>query len=192
MRRSRPTQRSQETREHFLVAADAILHFSVIRRQPGQIALGRIQFLNHCTPNQLLCEDLMEHPNKVVSMTDVAMASADPQDAATRFQRYLGRAPGEYAGGWRFTLGRCSLTIHTADALQATLPGIAIPNLPFIGAYSLGSEDLAATKALLNGNGIESQHTDPNEVRGDPLPALGETMIFTQGDARAPWMEVHF
>jgi hypothetical protein len=80
------------------------------------------------------------------------------------------------------------LTILTADALEAALPGIAIRDLPFIGAYSLRSEDLAATRALLVGNGIETHELGTDAFRVDPLPALGSTMIFTQGDARAPWM----
>ncbi len=164
------------------------LRFSVVRMVHGQMAEGRIQFLQHNTPDLLWRKELMDHPNKVVSMTDVAMASADPNEAADRFQRYLGIAPGECGGGWRFSLGRGSLTILGAEALQDTLPGIAIPDLPFIGAYSLRSEDLAATTTLLNGNGIETQEIGPDAIRVDPLPALGSTMIFTQGDAKARWM----
>ncbi len=166
------------------------LRFSVVRLQPGQMAEGRIQFLTHITPDLLWREDLMNHPNRVVSMTDVAMASADPNEAADRFERYLGMAPNAFDGGWRFMLARGSLTILSADALEAALPGIAIPNLPFIGAYSLRSEDLLATKTLLNSNGIETQETGPDMIRVEPLPALGSTMIFTQGDAKAPWLAI--
>lgn len=164
------------------------LRFSVVRMIHGQMAEGRIQFLQHNTPDLLWREELMEHPNKVVSMTDVAMASADTGETAQRFERYLGFAPAPCDGGWRFTLGRGSLTILTPDALQDSLPGIAIPDLPFLGAYSLRSEDLATTQALLNGNGIETQSLGPDSFRVEPLPALGSTMIFTQGDAKAPWM----
>jgi len=164
------------------------LRFSVVRMIHGQMAEGRIQFLQHNTPDLLWREELMNHPNKVVSMTDVAMASADIPEAKARFERYLGLTPSECEGGWRFKFGRGSLTIFSPGALQAALPGIAIPDLPFIGAYSLRSEDLAVTKALLNGNGIETQEIAQDTIRVEPLPALGSTMIFTQGDAKAPWM----
>jgi hypothetical protein len=164
------------------------LRFSVVRMIHGQMAEGRIQFLQHNTPDLLWREELMHHPNKVVSMTDVAMASADPEEAVNRFQRYLGLVPAACEGGWRFTLGRGSLTILTAGAFRTALPGADIPDLPFIGAYSLRSEDLATTKAVLNGNGIETREIAPDTVRVEPLPALGSTMIFTQGDAKAPWM----
>ena len=164
------------------------LRFSVVRMIHGQMAEGRIQFLQHNTPDLLWREELMDHPNRVVSMTDVAMASADTQEAADRFGRYLGLVPAACEGGWRFYLGRGSLTILSAKALEAALPGTAIPDLPFIGAYCLRSEDLAATQSLLNGNGIEMQEVAPDAIRVEPLPALGSTMIFTQGDARAPWM----
>ena len=91
--------------------------------------------------------------------------------------------------GWHFSLGRGSLTILSADAFQAVLPGVDIPDMPFIGAYSLRSENLSATKAVLNGNGIQTQEIASDTLRVDPLPALGSTMIFTQGAAKAPWME---
>jgi len=42
---------------------------------------------------------------------------------------------------------------------------------------------------VLNGNGIQTQEIASDTLRVDPLPALGSTMIFTQGDAKAPWME---
>ena len=51
------------------------LRFSVVRMIHGQMAEGRIQFLQHNTPDLLWREELMHHPNKVVSMTDVAMAA---------------------------------------------------------------------------------------------------------------------
>tara|TARA_Y100000588_G_scaffold174571_1_gene188620 strand:+ start:810 stop:1715 length:906 start_codon:yes stop_codon:yes gene_type:complete len=165
------------------------LRFSVVRMIHGQMAEGRIQFLTHNTPDLLWRKELMDHPNKVVSMTDVAMASADPQEAAQRFERYLGLAPVPSGSGWHFSLGRGSLTILSADAFQAVLPGVDIPDMPFIGAYSLRSENLSATKAVLNGNGIQTQEIASDTLRVDPLPALGSTMIFTQGAAKAPWME---
>ncbi len=164
------------------------LRFSVVRMIHGQMAEGRIQFLQHNTPDLLWRAELMDHPNRVVSMTDVVMASADVPEATARFQRYLGIAPKECNGGACFTFGRGSLTILTPEALEAVLPGTTIPDLPFIGAYSLRSEDLAATTALLNGNGIATREIGRDTVRVDPLPALGSTMIFTQGSAIAPWM----
>ncbi|NKB56670.1 MAG: hypothetical protein GKS00_10065 [Alphaproteobacteria bacterium] len=164
------------------------LRFSVVRMLPGQMPEGRIQFLTHRTPDLLWREELMTHPNKVVSMTDVVMASGDTAEATERFQRYLGVMPNACQGGSQFTFGRGSLTILTPDALQAVLPGIAVSNLPFIGAYSLRSEDLTATKAYLTANDIAVDELSDDMFRVEPLPALGSTMIFTQGTAQAPWM----
>jgi hypothetical protein len=164
------------------------LRFSVIRLQPGQMPEGRIQFLNHRTPDLLWREELMNHPNKVVSMTDVVMASADPAEAIGRFQRYLGVAPETCKGGARFRFGRGSLTILTPNALLAVLPDTDILDLPFIAAYSLRSEDLAATKAYLAKNHIATAELTDDMFRVEPLPALGSTMIFTQGAAQAHWM----
>lgn len=167
---------------------DGTLRFSVVRLQPGQMPEGRIQFLTHNTPDLLWREELMDHPNRVVSMTNVVIASADVAEAAGRFERYLGIAPAPCDGGVRFVFGRGSLTILTADAYRAALPGAEIPDLPFIGAYSLRSEDLKETKALLEGNGIATRALGDDVLRVDPLPALGSTMIFTEGTAQAPWM----
>jgi len=172
---------------------DGTLRFSVVRLEPGQMPEGRTQFLQHDTPDLLWREDLMNHPNGIVAVADVAMASADPNETAQRFERFLGRAPKPYSvggvgGGWRFELDRASFTILGADGLTAALPGIDIPDLPFVAAFAMRTNDLDATAAYLTGAGLNPQAMAPGVLRLERDPALGSTMIITDAASRAPWL----
>ena len=165
------------------------LRFSVVRLDAGQaMQEGRIQFLTHETPDLLWREDLLDHPNRVVAMREVVLASADPDEAAVRFGRYLGRSAMTVPGGWHIALARGGLTILSASALAAALPGIVIPALPFIATSTLISGDIAATAAYLESMDIAFTQSAPGVLRTEVPPALGSTMIFMERRGRAPWL----
>lgn len=165
------------------------LRFSVVRLESGHaMAEGRIQFLTHETPDLLWREDWLDHPNRVTAMREVVLASADPHEAAARFARYLGRAARPVPGGWHIALNRGGLTILGAEALEAALPGIDIPGLPFIAAFTLISEDIAATAAYLESMDIALTRIASGVFRAEVLPALGSTMIFMDRGGHAPWL----
>lgn len=164
------------------------LRFSVVRMEPGQMAEGRIQMLTHETPDLLWREELLDQPNRVVAMRDVVLASADPGECAERFGRYFGFAAEPLGDGRVFRLGRGSLTILPAPALERALPGIAIPDLPFIAATTLHSDDLGATRGYLSRQGVGFDETAPGILRVEPMPALGSTFLIMARDATAPWL----
>jgi hypothetical protein len=165
------------------------LRFSVIRLDPGQaMQEGRIQFLTHETPDLLWGKDLLDHPNRIIAMREVVLASADPDEAAARYARYLGRPATPVPGGWHIALARGGLTILSASALKAALPGIVIPTLPFIAASTLISQDIQATVAYLEAADITLTATAPGVFRAEVMPALGSTMIFMDRGGRIPWL----
>ncbi|MFT6580836.1 MAG: hypothetical protein ACJAU6_001266 [Alphaproteobacteria bacterium] len=165
------------------------LRFSVVRLEPGQMAEGRTQFLQHDTPDLLWREDLMNHPNGIVATTDVVMTANDPDEAALRFEKFLGRAPLRISkGGWRFGLDRASFTILNNEALTAALPGIDIPESPFIAAFAMRSNDLDATAAYFKQANVPAEMIAPSVLRVAKDPALGSTMIVTDAESRAPWL----
>ena len=51
-------------------------------------------------------------------------------------------------------LDRGRIDLVTRDAFAAALPEIAIPSLPFIGAYGVTVRSLDAAEATLRGGGI--------------------------------------
>ncbi|MBL4720913.1 MAG: VOC family protein [Alphaproteobacteria bacterium] len=168
---------------------EGILRFSVVRLKPGQMAEGRTQFLQHDTPDLLWREELMNHPNRIVATADVVMTAADPDEAAQRFERFLGRAPHVIAGnGWRFELDRASFSILNNTALSDALPGIDIPDSPFIAAFAMRSEDLTATMAYFDKAEIAYEKLSSGVLRVAKDPALGSTMIVTDAASRAPWL----
>jgi hypothetical protein len=165
------------------------LRFSVVRLEPGQMAEGRTQFLQHDTPDLLWREELMNHPNGIVATTDAVMTANDPDESAHRFEKFLGRAPHKISDrGWRFDLDRASFTILNNDALTATLPDVDIPDSPFIAAFAMRSSDLDATSAYFEQAGVLAETIAPGVLRVAKDPALGSTMIVTDATSRAPWL----
>jgi hypothetical protein len=165
------------------------LRFCVIRLDPGQaMPEGRIQFLTHETPDLLWDNDLLDHPNRIIAMREVVLASADPDATAARYARYLGQPATPLPGGWHIALARGGLAILSASALQSALPGIVIPSLPFIAASTLISQDIQATAAYLKSMDIALTPMTPGVFCAEVIPALGSTMIFMDRSGRIPWL----
>ena len=67
--------------------------FTVMRVAPESMPEGRIQILKHHTPDVVWQERWTAHPNGVEALEAVLICVEDPQEAAKRFGRLLGRTP---------------------------------------------------------------------------------------------------
>ena len=65
--------------------------FSVSRVEPGEMAEGRIQILTHHTEAAVWQPRWLTHPNSAIELSDVVIATADVDEAASRFARFTGR-----------------------------------------------------------------------------------------------------
>ncbi|EKE78759.1 VOC family protein [Oceanibaculum indicum] len=161
--------------------------FSVVRVPPGTMPEGRIQMLTHYTESAVWQERWMDHPNRIEELHDVLLAVEDPEEAATRFARFLDRTAEKNGDGWHLETDRGALTFVTPDSLPAALPGATLPSTPFMAGYSLVSGDLAATANhfLKGGGAVEEIGAGVLKLT---LPApLGGTQIVCARGQRAPW-----
>lgn len=163
------------------------LRFTVIRPVPGVMAEGRIQFLTHHTPDLLWQERWMRHPNGAERLTDIVICVDDVDEAAARYERYIGLEPGRIPGGWRMACGRGRLVLLDPAALEKEIPGVRPPVLPFMAAYAIACGDLAQCRDFLDRSSIV--YTDLTDgVIAVPLPAsLGGTILFTDKSNSLPW-----
>ena len=113
---------------------------------------GRVQLIQHLTPELLWQPHLMEHANRAVSLDAVIVAVADPDQASARLAPALGSAPEPVPGGVRIRLGRGELSLVTAEAAARLLPGLAVPSLPFIAGLVIGTDDGARAAAVIAGH----------------------------------------
>jgi hypothetical protein len=137
----------------------ATADFTVARVEPGEMAEGRIQALTHHTEDAVWQPRWLSHPNGASGLASLAIAVADVDEAAARFACFTGRQAVRTRSGQSVQFDRGRLDLVTRDALAAALPEIAIPSLPFIGAYGVTVRSLDAVEAILRRAGLALRRT---------------------------------
>lgn len=168
--------------------AQGTLRFTVIRPFPGVMAEGRIQFLTHHTPDLLWEERWLHHPNTVERLSDLVVCVADPDEAAARFEAYLGRPARRIAGGWSIALERGQLALLGQDAAESALGGISIPVLPYIAGYLLRCGSLDVCKAHFEQEGIVYRELTESMIAVTQPASIGGILLFGAADSRIPWV----
>ena len=128
--------------------------FTVVRLERGAMAEGRIQLLTHRTEDTVWQKRWLSHPNGATGLTDLLVVSADVAEATGRFARFTGRSASATTFGQSIALDRGRIEIVTETAFAALVPEVAVPRLPFIGAYAIRVASLRATEELMDGAGL--------------------------------------
>jgi hypothetical protein len=163
--------------------------FSVVRVPPGAMPEGRIQFCRHHTPELVWQKQLVAQPNRARALTDALLCVRDPAEAAWRFGRFVGRAARRSAaGGWLLELDRGRLAFVDQRRPTRLLPGSALPSPPFMAACALTSDDLDATRSVLEASGLEPRDAAPGVIACQLPEGLAATFCFSGPDAVPPWL----
>jgi hypothetical protein len=167
--------------------SEAEAAFTVARVEPGEMAEGRIQILTHHTPEAVWQKRWLHQPNGVRALLDVVIAAADVEEAAARFARFLARPATPSPGGKSIVLDRGRVVLMDKSGFTRALPGLAIPALPFMGAYALQVEALDATEARIRAGGLSGVRDGASFTV--PFPdALGlGAWIFVERASDLPW-----
>jgi Glyoxalase-like domain len=123
--------------------------FSIARVEPGEMPEGRIQILTHRTERMVWQPRWLSHPNGALGLSHVVIAVADVAEAGQRFARFIGRDAQPHPDGQTVELDRGRVDLVSADAFAQMLPDVAIPSLPFIGAYGIRVMSLTALDHML-------------------------------------------
>lgn len=150
---------------------------------------GRLQLIRHLTPELIWQERWMTHANGAEALLELILASAAPAESAARLSRLAGVAfePGPIAGyALRFPASapvagpmaapETRVTILPPEALDAVLPGVAAPALPFMAGMVVRTRDgNAAARALLGGRAVP---LEGGRLMVPPALAAGAALVF--------------
>ena len=167
-------------------AGEDIAAFSVVRVAPGEMPEGRIQALTHRTEHTVWQPRWLTHPNGARGLVDVVIAEADVEEAARRFQRFLGREAQVNAFGSAFHLDRGCVQLVDSSALTRVLPDLPIPSLPFIAAYGIATS-LPQTTAYLRGSHIKFDWSGDRVIAPFPDELGIGCWVFVENAAALPW-----
>jgi hypothetical protein len=161
--------------------------FTVTRVEPGEMAEGRIQILAHHTEAAVWQPRWLTHPNGAVGLMDVVIATANVEDTAGRFGRFLGRVVIGNSFGKAIYLDRGGVQLVTPEAFSRLVPDVGLPGLPFIGLYAIVVRSIAALCESLQRGGLQFVARDGYVMARFPA-ALGiGSWVFVETPEHLPW-----
>jgi hypothetical protein len=140
--------------------------FKVVRPAPDKMPEGRIQYVEHLTPQHIW----RALEVNALRLTEVFVVADDPVQTAARWARFAALLPQAREGGVRLETGRGRIFIGTGEAV-ATRLGDA-PRAPAIAGYALGGSDIEAFAAGCAEAGLDVRKTAAGHLVALP-PALG-------------------
>jgi Glyoxalase-like domain len=94
--------------------------FRTTRLDPAQIAMGRIYFCEHRTPELVWRPEWQIHPNGALAIARVVVATADPQRTAMLFRGLFGEDAISHRDGRQvLATGTAQVELSTPDAVSA-------------------------------------------------------------------------
>jgi catechol 2,3-dioxygenase-like lactoylglutathione lyase family enzyme len=163
--------------------------FSVVRVPPGTMAEGRVQYCRHHTPELVWQPRWLTQPNRARALTDLVLCVGDPAEAAARYGRFVGRAPQPRARALVLQLDRGRLVFTDPGGLAQLLPGSGVPSLPFLASLVVTSENLSATRAVLDGQGVPVVALGTDALAAAMPGGIAGSVCFLAADEAAPWLE---
>jgi hypothetical protein len=101
--------------------------------------------------------------------------------------RFTGRDAWPTKHGQAIALDRGQVQLFSNDAFAAMFAEIAIPRLPFIGAYAVRVQSLATAEALLRQEGMTTRRLGAALVVPFPQELGAGAWLFVENAADLPW-----
>jgi hypothetical protein len=152
--------------------------FSVIRLPSDAMAEGRVQVLSQDTPDIVWQQSVTADENALDMLSGLLICTGDTEEAAIRYERFTGRPKVAAGNGYRIELDRGRIAICTPGECVETVPGIDIPDLPFIAAVSIRSADLAATRSYLAARDVPLLADEAGRIVVHPDAGMGAAFVF--------------
>jgi catechol 2,3-dioxygenase-like lactoylglutathione lyase family enzyme len=94
--------------------------FRTTRLDPDKIAIGRVYFCEHLTPDLVWRPEWQSHPNSASAISRVVVATADPQRSALLFHDLFGAASvAEHAGKHVMAAGAAQVELVSPNTIAA-------------------------------------------------------------------------
>jgi catechol 2,3-dioxygenase-like lactoylglutathione lyase family enzyme len=100
--------------------------FRTTRLDPARVAMGRVYFCEHQTPDLVWRPEWQTHPNGACGIARVVIATANPQRAAALFRAFFGgEAVADFGERCVMTAGSAQVELTTPAAVAAEFGGAA-------------------------------------------------------------------
>src|SRR5262249_54723927 len=120
------------------------------------------------------------HANGALALARVMIAVADVDEAASRFARFMQRSIGASPFDRTIVLDRGRLDLVAAESFERLLPEIAIPSLPFMGAYEIRVRSLAAVHDVFERSGMRTRSAERMLIARFPEELGHGVWLFTE------------
>ena len=128
------------------------VRFRVVYVPPAKMPEGRVQYVQHVTPEVIWDEASLAHRNGVIGLKAVYVVAEDPAQVAARWARFAGLLPRREGELVRLDCARGRVSVGTAQTLSEIL-GTA-PSAPGIAGYALSVRDPAKLAARCDDAGL--------------------------------------
>ncbi|MBV9828152.1 MAG: VOC family protein [Alphaproteobacteria bacterium] len=154
--------------------------FRTTRLDPAQIAMGRVYFCEHQTPELVWRPDWQAHPNGARTIARVIVATDDPAATGVLFDTLFGTGTVVVEGGKAsLTCGKARVEMMPPEALRAELGdavAAASGRREYLAALELTVDSAAETAARLQGFG----YSDGERIVVPADKAFNTTLLFRQ------------
>lgn len=139
--------------------------FDCVHIARGATPEGLIQAAHHRTPEYIHQARYLAHPNSVVALSDVFLATDDPAACAATYATLTGQVVTHEAAACVVTLPRVGrLTIGTPQTIDGLLASSVAPPAPCIAGFGMATTDLAGLVVRLRENAIPFERADGRVV----------------------------
>jgi catechol 2,3-dioxygenase-like lactoylglutathione lyase family enzyme len=156
--------------------------FRTTRLDPTKIAMGRVYFCEHLTPQLVWRPEWQSHPNGASSIARVLVATPDPRATASLFTALFGpEAIAERDGRCRLAAGAARVELATPDAVVTEFGDAAAEaagRREYLAVVDLTVTSLATTAGRLRG--VPGVRIEEGRIVVPAGAAFNTTLVFSE------------
>jgi glyoxalase-like protein len=156
--------------------------FRTTRLDPSKVAMGRVYFCEHQTPDLVWRPEWQTHPNGAHAIARVVIATGDPHRAAVLFRDLFGRdAVADGEGRCVMAAGTAQVELVAPDVVAAEF-GEAAAEPAGRGEYmaALGIKVRSLPAAAQQLRSIQGVHAEPHRLIVPASAAFNTTIVFSE------------
>ena len=123
--------------------------FSLVRLAANLSPEGRLNIIEHHTPELLWQPHLLDHPNGAQALVELIACVADPEEAARRYERVLGTSSRKEGPAYSLDFEDGRFTLVSPDDLGAIVPAPRPSILPHIVSFTVATDRIGHVTDLL-------------------------------------------
>jgi Glyoxalase-like domain len=167
------------------VTIDGATHdarFRTTRLDPTKVAMSRVYFCEHQTPDLVWRPEWQTHPNGSCAITRVVVATADPPRTAVLFRDLFGGdAVADHEGRCVMAAGTAQVELVAPDVVTAEFGEAAAEpagRARYMAALEIKVRSLPAAAQQLGS--VQSVHAEPHRLVVPASAAFNTTIVFSE------------